>query len=146
MVELIYLALLGNIPYFILFSIALLFSRWIYIDIKRARYIKDFTKYINVLDYYMEKSYDMIYKDRVLTYSLEALKPNESEIDGIVQDYVILVQKFLGPMLQKELIFMYGDRETFIRNIIEYFNSKFEYDKVREASLEDVTNTNIEDK
>ncbi len=141
-----FITLLGYIPQFILFLIALLFARWIYIDIKRTRYIKDFAKYITVLDYYMEKSYDMIYKDRVLTYSLEAVKPNESEIDGIVQDYVILVQKFLGPMLQKELIFMYGDRETFIRNVVEYFNSKFEYDKVREASLDDITNTNIEDK
>lgn len=141
-----FIALLGYIPYFMSFLTVLLFARWIYIDIKRTRYIRDFAKYISVLDYYMEKSYDMIYKDRVLTYSLEALKPNESEIDGIVQDYVILVQKFLGPMLQKELIFMYGDRETFIRNLVEYFNSKFEDDKVREASLEDVTNTNIEDK
>lgn len=138
-----FITLLGYIPYFL---IGLLFARWIYIDIKRTRYITDFAKYITVLDYYMEKSYDIIYKDRVLTYSLEALKPNESEIDGIVQDYVILVQKFLGPMLQKELIFMYGDQETFIRNIVDYFNSKFEYDKVREASLEDITNTNIEDK
>ncbi len=139
-------ALLGHIPNFIFFLIGLLFARWIYIDIKRTRYVGDFAKYITVLDYYMEKSYDMIYKDRVLTYSLEALKPNESEIDGIVQDYVMLVQKFLGPMLQRELIFMYGDQETFIRNIVEYFNSKFEYDKVREASLDDITNTNIEDK
>jgi len=138
-----FIALFGYIPYFIT---ALLFARWIYIDIKRTRYIRDFAKYITVLDYYMEKSYDIIYKDRVLTYSIEALKPNESEIDGIVQDYIILVQKFLGPMLQKELIFMYGDQETFIRNMVDYFNSKFEYDKVREASLEDITNTNIEDK
>lgn len=145
MFDLIYLAMLGHTPYFVSFLIALLFARWIYIDIKKTRYVKNFANYVSVLDYYMEKAYDMIYKDRVLTYSLEALKPNESEIDGIVQDYVLLVQKFLGPMLQKELIFMYGDRETFTRNIIEYFNSKFEYDKVREASLEDVTNKTIED-
>jgi hypothetical protein len=137
----IILMLLEYVPFFIVFLTAVLFARWIYKDIKNTRYAKNFTQYVGILEYFMEKAYEMVYKDRILIFSMEATKPSEKDLDVIVQDFVRLVQKFLGPTFQKELINMYGNRETFIRNIVEYFNTKFEGDKIREASLENIANT-----
>lgn len=127
----------------IIFSVSLfvgviLFS-WVFNDYRRNRGIKLFTEYITVLDYHMEKAYGMIYKDRVLVYSLEATRPTEEEINEMAHEFVILVQKLLGTNLQKEIIFLYGDTDSFTFNMIEYFNTKFEDDQIRQDAMDNLT-------
>ena len=132
----------------VIFCITLLFIfRWIYYDIKRSRMVKNFTDYRATLEYNMERAFDLIYKDRILVYSLEALKVDEEDIDVISKEYVQLVQKLIGPTLQKEFIFMYGDIETFTFNLLEYFNLRYENDEIRKDSMDDLmTDDNLGDK
>lgn len=111
---------------------------------KRAQFIKMFTEYRFVLEYHMEKAYDMVHKENILAYSLEAFRVSDEDYDKISGDFVRLVQKFIGPMLLKEYINLYGDENTFIFNVLEYFSSKYESDEIRQSTLEQITETEEE--
>lgn len=130
----------------ICFTLVFVF-RWIYYDIKRNYVTKNFIDYRATLEYNMERAFDLIYKDRILVYSLDALKVDEEDIDKISKEYVQLVQKLIGPSLQKEFLFLYGNIETFTFNLLEYFNLRYENDEIRKDSMENLmTDDNIEDK
>jgi hypothetical protein len=103
-------------------------------------YVKNFKEYVAVLEYHMQKAYDLIHKDRVLIYSLEAIKPGEDEIELAAKAFAKLTLKFLGPKLEKDLINVYGDQGTLIFTMIEYFNERFESDEIRDHSINNMMN------
>jgi len=129
----------------ICFTMVFIF-RWIYYDIKRNYITKNFIDYRATLEYNMERAFDLIYKDRILVYSLDAVKVDEKDIDTISKEYVQLVQKLIGPSLQKEFLFLYGNVETFTFNLLEYFNLRYENDEIRKDAMENVMEDNTEDK
>jgi len=108
---------------------------------KRAQFIKLFTDYRGVLEYHMEKAYDMVHKENILPYSLEAFRVDDDDYDRISGEFVKLVRKFIGPMLLREFIYLYGDEDAFIFNVLEYFSSKYESDEIRNATMEQITET-----
>ena len=130
----------------ICFTLVFIF-RWIYYDIKRNYVTKNFIDYRATLEYNMERAFDLIYKDRILVYSLDAVKVDEEDIDVISKEYVQLVQKLIGPSLQREFLFLYGNVETFTFNLLEYFNLRYENDEIRRDSLDNLmTDDDLEDK
>lgn len=108
----------------------------------RERYVKSFVEYASVLEYHMQKAYDIIYKDRILIYSLEAQRVDDAQFNAIIQDFARLVIKFIGPTLYKEFIYLYGDEDTFMFNMVEFFNTRYEEDEVRKSSLDEISNQN----
>jgi len=92
----------------------------------------------------MEKSYDMIHKDRILTYSLEASRLDDTNFNRASKDFVSLVIKLLGPMLYKEFLFLYGDIDTFTFVVLEYFNTRYENDEIRKSSIDELTEENAD--
>jgi hypothetical protein len=132
------------VAYFYLFSI--LFITFIclilFINIndtnKMSDRIKNFESYAAVLEYHMKKCYDIIYKDKILIYSLEAVKINDEEFNNASKEFALLVLKIIGPNLKNEFIELYGDEETLIFNLIEYFNTNFENDEIREKSRQNM--------
>jgi hypothetical protein len=127
------------------FTLVFIF-RWIYYDIKRNYVTKNFIDYRATLEYNMERAFDLIYKDRILVYSLDAVKVDEKDIDVISKEYVQLVQKLIGPSLQREFLFLYGNVETFTFNLLEYFNLRYENDEIRKDSMENLMEDDTEDK
>lgn len=105
--------------------------------------IKSFESYISVLEYYMLKSYDIIYKDRILIYSIEATKIDDKDFGVISKDFAYLTLKLMGNNLKKEYIELYGSEETLMFNMIEYFNNKFENDEIRDKAKESIMNSDL---
>ena len=131
----------------ICFTILLFTIRWMYYDIKRNYVVKHFSNYRATLEYHMERAFELIYKDRILIYSIEAVRVDEKDIDTISKEYVQLVQKLIGPSLQKEFLFLYGNVETFTFNLLEYFNLRYENDEIRKESMDNLmTDDDLEDK
>jgi len=105
---------------------------------KRQSYVDKHNSYIGVLDYYLEKAFDIIYKDRILVYSMSATKPDEDDIKKISIDFAKLTYKLLGANLIKEFIYLYGDEDTFVFTIIEFFNTKSEDDEIKQSSIDQI--------
>ena len=107
--------------------------------------IKHFSDYLAVLEYHSSKAYDIIHKDRVLVYSLEAMRIPDEEFVAISHDFVNLVIKLIGPKLYQEFCSLYGNQEAFVFNLVEYFNTRYEEDEVRKQSLDDLSSEELED-
>lgn len=111
---------------------------------RRYDRICSFDNYIAILQYHMEKAYEVIYKDRILIYSLEATKLNNDEFQVVAKDFAALVLTMLGPTLLKELTFLYGNEETLYFNITEHFNTKFDDDEIRKTTQENLMSKELE--
>jgi len=128
---------------FIILFVSLISIVILYVDrFRLSRMTEKFTEYITVLQYHMEKAYDIIYKDKILVFSLEATKIDDKEFNIISKDFVYLVLKFLGPNLTDEFSELYGNEETLIFNIVEYFNTRVEKDEIREKAKDNLFSEN----
>lgn len=96
--------------------------------------VKNFEYYIVVLEYHMKKAYDIVFKDQIMIYSLEAMKLDNRQFKDASKKFAKLVLKLIGPRLQKEFEYIYGDQETLLFNVTEYFNTRFEDDEVRRCA------------
>lgn len=108
---------------------------------KRQSYIINFDHYTKVLDYYLEKAFDLTYKDKILVFSMEGMRPKEEDFKKYTSEFTKLVIKMLGPTLLKEFTFLCGNIDTFIFTIVEYFNARSESDEIRQASIDQLMNT-----
>jgi len=113
-------------------------------DRHKQQVIKRFPDYSAILQLNMEKSYNIIHKEKILIYSLEASRVPEEHINVASKDFVRLVIKFLGPHLYKEYLFLYGNYETFVFTLLDYFSSKYEEDEIRKQSIDDMMEANQE--
>lgn len=120
---------------FIIVTLFLIFDRSSREVKKRQAYITNFESYAAVLEYHLQKAYDIIYKDRILIYSLEATKLSDEEFGRVLIDFGKLVLKMLGPTLQKEFFYLYGNEETLLFIVTEYFSTRYEDDEIRKASI-----------
>ena len=120
---------------FVLFLLCLSMIKT-YLNQKQLNYfIKNFTDYITLLNYHMEKAYQIVHKDKMLIYSVEAIKIDDQQFNQYAKEFAILVMQLLGPTLEKEFNKFYGNEETFYFNLIEYFNTQYEDDGIRESSV-----------
>jgi len=102
---------------------------------KRMEAIKNFPSYATTLGYHLEKAYEIIHKDRMLVYSLEATRVPDEQFNVITKDFIGLVLKLMGPKLTKEFTYIYGNLDTLIFNITEFFNTKYEDDEIRRDAM-----------
>ena len=133
MVEYIFLGLSIILIVFLIYC-----GKIIFIHKKRENTIKNFESYIAVLQFHMEKAYDIIHKDQVLVYSMEATTLPDKEFNKATTDFIILVQKLLGPSLTAEIIYMYGNYDTFAFNLAEYFSTRYDNDEIRKSSIDEM--------
>ena len=105
------------------------------------RSINNFESYVAVLQVHMDKAYTIIYKDKLLVYSTEGMKVNDIEFSAIAKAYTMLVLKLIGSTLREEFIFLYGNEETLLFNIVEYFHSKYENDEIQKSVTDKMMNT-----
>jgi hypothetical protein len=119
-------------------------AKLMFVQKKRQTMILNFESYSAVLQYHMDKAYNMIHKDQILTYSLEATTLPDIEFHKASIDFINLVQKLLGPTLLKELVFLYGDYDTFVFNLAEYFNTSYDSDEIRKISMDDMMESEVE--
>jgi len=105
---------------------------------KRQSYADRHERYTVILDYYLDKAFEIIYKDKILIYSIEGTKPDDEDIKQYSKEFTKLTLKLLGSTLIEEFVYLYGDEDTFIFIIIEYFNTKAEHDEIKQASIDQI--------
>jgi hypothetical protein len=105
----------------------------------------NYTNYIAILQYHMEKAYNIVHKDKILVFSLEGLRPREEDIEAIAKDFANLTIQLLGNKFYTELTEFYGSDESLFKNLFEYFNTRFEDDEIREATVDKLTESEPEE-
>jgi len=110
-----------------------------------ADLMKNFDSYVVILELFMNRAYDIIFKDQILIYSVEATKLDNKHFEEISKQFMTLVLKLMGKTLQQEFEYLYGDKETLLFNITEYFNRRYEDDEIRKASQKNLMEDNEEE-
>jgi diphthamide synthase (EF-2-diphthine--ammonia ligase) len=132
---------------YILIAITLISFSFVYLFYKRSiidKLVRNYNLYTVLLQYNMDKAYETIYKDNILIYSVEATRITDKDFNAYTKHFIVLVEKLLGPKLKDEFIFLYGDYETFVFNVADYFNRKYEEDEVRKSAVDNLMDSEIE--
>lgn len=103
----------------------------------------NFITIMAILDYHVKKAFDIIYKERIMIYSIEATKPNEQEFEVISKDFARLVIKLIGPNLFDSLVSIYGNEETLLFNLMEMFSTFFENDELFKTASAQLMETDL---
>jgi len=98
--------------------------------------IKEFKNYETLAEYYFNKAYNIIYKDKIMVYSAEGVSPNEDDIKEIQHIYLELLLQMMGKWIMENLSEYYGDESTVYFNALCYFDEKFENDSLRSSVIE----------
>ena len=96
--------------------------------------------YVVSLDFFLVKAYDIVYKDKILTYSLEGYKVDDIDFAVISKEFSVLVIKFMGPNMYNEYSDFFGSEDSFFLYLSEYFNTRYEDDEIRKATMDNITN------
>jgi len=126
--------------YLIVIILTLFVSFYFINKLRIFKIVNSFESYRIILEYHMQKAYDIIYKDKILIYSIEAIRISDIDFEIVTKEFIKLVFKLIGPNLRKEFETLYGNEETLMFNLVEYFNTKFESDEIRKKSEETLTN------
>lgn len=122
-------------------------SIWFYF--KRDQSLIDrFAKYDHynaILEYNMKKAYDIIYKDQILIYSIEATALNEEEFKVVAKNFCVLVLSLIGNTLETELTKIFGDGQTLYFTMTEYFNSRFDEDEIRKTAQDNYIDADVDE-
>jgi len=132
-----YIALLVVIIFFVL--VYRLFAKNIE-NKKNFQVISNFESYNVVQQFIMEKAYDITFKDKLLLYSIEGMKIDDRQFSTFSKDFANLVFKMMGPRLRNEMIYVFGDEDTLLFNIMDFFNTKYENDEIRKTQQEKIMN------
>lgn len=100
--------------------------------------VNNFDKYIVILNYFMQSSYEVIYRDKIFVYSQQGFTPNEDDIKSSTRDFVKLTVELMGRELKNKLVKIFGSEEVLFRNMTEYFNNNILKDEIREMSLSSI--------
>ena len=102
--------------------------------------VSNFESYNTTLQFIMKKAYDITYKDKLLVYSMEGVKIDDKQFGAISKDFATLVLKIMGPRLHREFVYLFGDEETLLFNLVDYFNSTYENDEIRKDQQDKLMN------
>lgn len=116
---------------FIAFIITIVVSKRLLTDyLRKQLIIKEHEKYHLLLNYYLELAYDSVWKDQMMVYINNGVKPSREDIETMARNFSKLVSHMLGPNISNYFIEFHGSEETFWTNIITYFNFKVDNDEL----------------
>jgi len=86
---------------------------------------------LDTLDYFMDKSYSVIYVDQILGYTASGFSNiPKDELETIERNFVKLTLEIMGITNEKNLIEFFGDRKTLIDNILLYIRDRLSSDEI----------------
>lgn len=91
-------------------------------------------KYKNILellDYFLEKSYKVIYNDQLLAFVMTGSSNiPKNELETIERNFIKLSIELMGDPNFKDFMNFYGDEKTLINNMVVFFRHKLETDAI----------------
>ena len=115
---------------FVIIVISLLLIRSVQKSLSRYTLVNKYKNCLEILDYFLDKSYQIIYKDQLITYTSTGVVPQKDELETAKRNFIKLSFRLMGPEIEDILLNFYGDRETLITNMLTYFQEKLDSDEI----------------
>jgi len=101
------------------------------------------TEHIVMLNTFLETTYEVVYKEQIVSFSVSGHKPDNETFETIRRNFIKLSLQMMGTLIVNELISFYGSHETLIKNIDIFFRMKSDNDELLEL-MQDVSSNNEE--
>ena len=82
------------------------------------------------MKYYMDFSYDIIYKSDLIAYTADKDLPSGDQMETLERKFVKHTFYVMGNNNQKILFSYFGNKEIIVSHMIYYFNNKITNDKL----------------
>lgn len=115
----------------ILFLIFIIFICCLRIS-KRYIIVNKHKKYLELFIYFMDSSYDIIYRNQVMSVSAQGYNLSGSELETVQRNFVKLSRSMMGSEIESQLIYFFGDENTLTQNIMIYFQKRSDNDELKE--------------
>jgi hypothetical protein len=86
--------------------------------------------YSELLTFFLDRSYDIVYKDQIIAYSSQGLKPGGDELETIKRNFVKLTFELAGENVIDSLTKFYKTRTALINNMLIYFSTRLDSDEL----------------
>ena len=84
-----------------------------------------------MFDYFLDKSYNVIYSDQLIAYTSSGVTnlPKE-EMETVERNFVKITLDIMGTENEKTFVRYFGDEKTMISNMLIYFRQKLQADAI----------------
>ena len=92
--------------------------------------IKNSESCFKTIDRILETAFNTIYKEQVMAFSSEGVRPDSKSYETIQRNFIKLVLILMGPAIEKELTIFFGNRQTLIQYINTFFQNQLDNDEI----------------
>ena len=96
-------------------------------------FVNKYKTYIDMLYFYLEKSYDIIYKNQIITYTTEGVHPASSAIETSKRDFIKLSRDLMGVSTEKILTRFCGSEIALTKMSLVYFQDRIDSDELMDV-------------
>jgi len=104
--------------------------------LEKFHYVKHYEKYISLFNFYLEETYDSIYKKHLINYFSKGENLNNIQIENITRIFIHSVLTNMGPIQTKIFINFFGNYDTLVINIMNYIQKRIDYDEIKKKILD----------
>lgn len=109
--------------------------------VHRCFLLNKYKTVLELFNYFLEKSFEVIYNDQIIGYTSEGQKiiPDD-ELETIERNFIKLTFEIMGIENEKTFIMFFGDKKTVIDNIVLYARKQLSTDALAKIFQEQQIN------
>lgn len=96
--------------------------------VQKFLFVNKYKMYTDMLYFFLEKAYDMIYKTQIITYTSEGVHPAPNALETSQRDFVKLSRDLMGISNEKILTQFFGSKATLTNVTLLYFQERMDTD------------------
>ena len=111
--------------------IAIVFTLLIHeirITVREYIHVNKNKSYIELITYFCELTYDIIYKSQILAYSANGYKLTKEQLETTQRNFIKLLIELIGPNLESYFLNFFGTSKGFYTYCSVWFQSKLDED------------------
>jgi len=94
--------------------------------------ITKYKEYISILQYFMEKAFEQVWKEQIFPYSVDGISPPQQELETAERNFIKLTFELIGTKIKDVLCTFFGSERNLIENLHIFFESKTDSDQIRD--------------
>ena len=125
----------------VIIVVALILYLWseIKLIIKEYIHVNKNKSYIELITYFCELTYDIIYKSQILAYSASGFKMTKEQLETTQRNFIKLLLELIGHDMESYFLNFFGSSKSFYTYCSVWFQSKLDEDIILKYSTQTKT-------